>query len=438
MLRYVFLCLGEALVAISDIPLTWETLALVGTPLTAAAAGAWIVGRASSQGEARALKVENDFLRLRLNVTEADRDKYHAGLQEVQQRMIELSAQYATLLDSLKTTPSGSSDARKSLQLVTELQARLKQFDGLRDAVVAGTEEDVWNLLSNIPPASFEKRMRESRLKVLVVANLKGGVGKTTLVANLAAFFAKKLKKRVLVIDFDHQGSLTRMMLLGVQTALGSGILADTLLAGQIVGKWVADHATKLGTELPATQLITCGPTFEAFEFRLFLRGLIGETQDDVRYRLVSLLLSNEVQSAFDIVLIDAPPRSTAGTLNALFAAHALIVPTVLDDLAVDAVGRFLQRCNRYRQFNPALRQAAIVGTLTQFASLTADELSAREGLQMGLAYWGAESHIINRNILHFTALARAAGKEIGYLEDRAVRRAFDELGTEIVERLKI
>jgi chromosome partitioning protein len=413
-------------------------LALVGTPLTAAAAGAWVVGRASSQSEARALKVENDFLRLRLNIAEADRDKYHAGLQEVQQRMIELSAQYATLLNNLKNTtsdPTGAT-AAQSLQLVKDLQARLKQFDGLRDAVVAGTEEDVWNLLNKVPPESFEKRMRESQLKVLVVANLKGGVGKTTLVANLAAFFARKLKKRVLVIDFDHQGSLTRMMLLGVQTALGSSILADTLLAGQIDGKWVADHATKLGPALPDTQLVTCGPTFEAFEFRLFLRGLIGETVDDVRFRLASLLLSEAVQSAFDIVLIDAPPRSTAGTLNALFAAHALIVPTILDDLAVDAVGRFLQRCNRYRQFNPALRQAAIVGTLTQNSALTDDELVAREGLQMGLAYWGAEAHIIERNIRHFRALARSAGKEIGYLEDRAVRRVFDELGAEIVENL--
>jgi cellulose biosynthesis protein BcsQ len=189
---------------------------------------------------------------------------------------------------------------------------------------------------------------------------------------------------------------------------------------------------------LPATQLVTCGPTFEAFEFRLFLRGLIGETHDDVRYRLADLLLSEEVQGAFDIVLIDAPPRSTAGTLNALFAAHALIVPTVLDDLAVDAVGRFLQRCNRYRQFNPALCRAAIVGTLTQNAALTADELTARDSLKMGLGYWEAEAHIIDRNVRHFRALARSAGKEIGYLEDWAVRRVFDELGAELVEKLKL
>jgi cellulose biosynthesis protein BcsQ len=343
-------------VAISDIPLNWEVLALVGTACTAVAAGAWIVGRASSQSEARALKVENDFLRLRLNLAEADSDKYKAGLQEVQDRIVEMSGEYAKLLAGLKTPTSGVNEQRaqlEHLQLVEELQTRLKRFTGLRDAVVAGTEEDVWNMLDKIAPQDFERRMRESKLRILMVANLKGGVGKTTLVANLAAFFAKKLKKRVLVIDFDYQGSLTRMMLLGVQMPLGPSILADTLLDGRIDGTWVVNHSSRLGATLQDMQLITCGQTFEGFEFRLFLRGLIGETQDDVRYRLAHLLLSKQVQDAFDVVLIDAPPRSSAGALNALFASHCLIVPTVLDDLAVDAVGRFLQRCNRYREFNP-------------------------------------------------------------------------------------
>lgn len=428
--------------AISDIPLNWEILALVGTACTAVAAGAWIVGRASSQGEARALKVENDFLRLRLNLAEADSDKYKAGLQEVQDRIVELSGEYAKLLAGLKTPTSGAIHEQRAqlehLQLVEQLQTRLNRFTGLRDAVVAGTEEDVWNLLEKIAPEDFERRMRDSKLRILMVANLKGGVGKTTLVANLAAFFAKKLKKRVLVIDFDYQGSLTRMMLLGVQMSLGPNILADTLLDGRIDGKWVTDHALRLGVALPDTRLITCGQTFEGFEFRLLLRGLLGETRDDVRYRLANLLLSKQVQENFDIVLIDGPPRSSAGALNALFASHGLIIPTVLDDLAVDAVGRFLQRCNRYREFNPALSRAAVVGTLTEGSNLKEGELSARDSVKRSLAYWGGEAHIMNRNIRHFRALSEAAGKAIGYLEHGGVRAAFDELGAEIVEKFKL
>jgi hypothetical protein len=50
-------------------------------------------------------------------------------------------------------------------------------------------------------------------LPILVVANLKGGLGKTTIAANLAAYFAKEKSKRVLLIDLDFQGSLSSMVL---------------------------------------------------------------------------------------------------------------------------------------------------------------------------------------------------------------------------------
>jgi hypothetical protein len=110
----------------------------------------------------------------------------------------------------------------------------------------------------------------------------------------------------------------------------------------------------------------------------------------------------------------------------------------VLDDLAVDAVGRFLQRCNRYREFNPALSRAAVVGTLTEGSNLTEGELSARDSVKRGLAYWGGGAHIMNRNIRHFRALAKAAGNAIGYLEHAGVRAAFDDLGAEIVEKFKL
>ena len=77
--------------------------------------------------------------------------------------------------------------------------------------------------------------MKESRLKVLTVINYKGGVGKTTVVAGLAAYFTSQ-GKRVLIIDFDYQGSLTRMMILGARLPLGSSIRADNVIGGEIDG----------------------------------------------------------------------------------------------------------------------------------------------------------------------------------------------------------
>jgi cellulose biosynthesis protein BcsQ len=61
-------------------------------------------------------------------------------------------------------------------------------------------------------------------------------VGKTTIVAGLAAYLAKR-GKRVCVIDFDYQGSLTRTLILGGRLPLGRTILADTVIGGDLDGK---------------------------------------------------------------------------------------------------------------------------------------------------------------------------------------------------------
>src|SRR5208282_5050929 len=98
------------------------------------------------------------------------------------------------------------------LLLVGELRGRIAKFDELRDALI-GSEEELWKLRGKIPSPAWAKALRDSRVRVIVIANLKGGVGKTTITANLAAYFALKRYLRVLVIDLDYQGSLTGTLL---------------------------------------------------------------------------------------------------------------------------------------------------------------------------------------------------------------------------------
>jgi MinD-like ATPase involved in chromosome partitioning or flagellar assembly len=222
-------------------------------------------------------------------------------------------------------------------EAVAELRRRIEKYDRFRTALM-GTEDELWRLgPSEAPPGA---RMTGSQIRVITVANLKGGVGKTTLVANLMAYFAIRHGKRVLAIDFDYQGSLTRMVTLGANLP-GSSILADTMLNGTSDGTWVCTSARELAAILPGSRLVTSGQTFDRFENRTQMQWLLGETPDDVRFRLARILLHPDVARDFDVVLIDAPPRLSMGAINAICASHSLIVPTVRPSarLTVAAVG---------------------------------------------------------------------------------------------------
>ena len=226
------------------------------------------------------------------------------------------------------------------------------------------------------------------------------------------------------------------MMLLGANLSSNSDILAHTLLGGHADGQWVSQSSREFGGVLPKARLITCGQIFDRFENRAMLSWLLGENGDeDVRFRLARILLDRSVQENFDLVLIDAPPRLSFGAVNALCASHGIVVPTVLDRLSADAVGRFLGRANHvFRPLNPGLEHAGVVGTMTKQKKRNEDEAKAFDMAKQGLAQWHGRSHVFDSSIPHIVALSRAAGQEIGYIgkEKSQVVPLFDALGDEI------
>ena len=169
------------------------------------------------------------------------------------------------------------------------------------------------------------------------------------------------------------------------------------------------------------------------------MRWLIGDIADDVRLRLARLITSPQVQAAYDLVLIDAPPRTSLGAINALCSSHALLVPTVPDSLSVDAVRRFLVRMNNLRSLAPALTSVGIVPSLTQETTLKADEIDALAEARSHLSHWSGTGYVADTFIRHFPTLAKTAGREVGYISDKKwVRPAFDALGAELTKRLGI
>jgi chromosome partitioning protein len=415
--------------ALEGIPLAVEALGILSAALGTGATAAWTISHLLHKHGKDKLERELTAS-VNLSTSYADEnDRQARQIDRLNEQVKELREQVASLDQDLKA--HANPDAARTIE---ELRYQLARLDELRASITAD-DQSLWQLRQAQPPADFAARMANSKTQVVTVINYKGGVGKTTIVTGLAAYLANR-GKRVLVIDFDYQGSLTRTLVLGSRIPLGSFIKADRVIGGKINGRELTELGHDLGATLRGTRLITSGQTFDGFEFRMMLNWLLGESPDDVRYRLAQLVLSDEVQSEFDYVLVDAPPRASTGAINAICASHALIVPTVLDSLSVDAAASFLARTNAsFRSLNPALSSVGIVATLTEGSRLTAPEQAAMKEAKKALTNWPG-SRIFNARLRHFRALTQAAGNDIAYLKDRGVRQAFDALGDELLKVL--
>jgi len=375
-------------------------------------------------------KKERDEARLSLQ-------KQLRKVQEQQDALAEMSAELAKRSAALKITAAIQRDQEIA---VKEREQRLTD---IRSAFV-GQEHALWCLHAARPPSGphyYDARMRERqrRKPVILVANLKGGVGKSTLVANLAAYF-KEAGKRVLVIDGDYQGSLSNMLL----AADGCDRVEPELNKLLEPGSGVASFKSAcypFQRKLKGSMIVASTYALAAMENRLMIEYLLGDDRryDDGRYRLANLLLSEEVGDAFDIALIDAPPRLTAATINGLCASTHLLVPTVYDKMSAEAVGTFLHGVRTLKSaLNHQIDLLGVVGTLTHRQdSLVPREQNAKNMARDQVAQaWGASFHVFERHIPRKNAIAEAAGGDIAFYRDATVRGWFAELGGEIAGRL--
>jgi cellulose biosynthesis protein BcsQ len=141
----------------------------------------------------------------------------------------------------------------------------------------------------------------------------------------------------------------------------------------------------------------------------------------------------------FDLVLIDAPPRLTAGTVNAFCASTHLLVPTIYDLLSAEAVGTFLNGAEVLKHsLNHGIDLLGVVGMLTyQQGRLSVREENAkRVAMRQVAATWSANNYFFERHIPRKADIAEAAGQDLAYFRDATVKGWFDALGTEIGNRL--
>jgi chromosome partitioning protein len=202
-----------------------------------------------------------------------------------------------------------------------------------------------------------------SNARVIAVANLKGGVGKTTTVLNLAGF-AGQLGKRVLAIDTDPQASLTRVALPD-DTASGSLTEAFAARARTLDG-------VRCSSRFAGVDLI---PTTLAFE-AVIQTAIPWEGRE---YVLLDMLTPHF--NEYDLILIDCRPGIDLSVTNALTAACWLLVPVECSFMALDGyehVRALQQRLNQ--RINPEL---ALLGLLpTRYRGGTAHAQAALTEIQ--------------------------------------------------------
>ena len=220
--------------------------------------------------------------------------------------------------------------------------------------------------------------------KILVVANAKGGVGKTTTAANIGACLAENPERPILLIDLDFQGTLSSMSIANTSWIPTAG--TDSEANRLISGETDATRVASTGRSANGQQHLRLIPSYYDLaqaENRIMIEWLIGDAKDDVRFRLAKALHDPAVRNAFSLIIIDCAPRFTTSTIQALAAGTHLLIPTILDDPSTEAVITFVRQVETFRSAGicPNIKYIGVSCSLRHTGNVNASLMNLKDGL---------------------------------------------------------
>ncbi len=199
--------------------------------------------------------------------------------------------------------------------------------------------------------------------RIMVVANQKGGVGKTTTAINLGTALAA-VGQPTLVIDLDPQGNASTG--LGVPRADRKLTSYDVLMDAAEVRETI--HATRI----PGLSIVPSTVDLSGAELEL-----VGQTRRNFRLR-DALARYTEQGSEFSYILIDCPPSLSLLTVNAMAAADAVVVPLQCEFFALEGLSQLLKTIDLVRAgLNPRLEIQGIVLTMFDKRNKLSDQVAA-------------------------------------------------------------
>lgn len=251
--------------------------------------------------------------------------------------------------------------------------------------------------------------------RIITIANQKGGVGKTTTAINLATALAA-IGERVLIVDLDPQGNASTG--LGIDRKDRKLSSYDVLVGEADVGQAVVETAVPNLFIVPSTMDLL------GFEMEI-------SQASDRAFRLRRALASDDALS-FSYILVDCPPSFNLLTMNAMAAAHSVLVPLQCEFFALEGLSQLLETVDQVRQtVNPSLDIQGIVLTMFDARNNLAQQVVSDVRTYLGDKVYHT---LIPRNVR--VSEAPSYGKPaILYDLKCAGSQAYLQLASEVIQR---